>query len=184
VRYISANGTIEFHEAWAVRPSTEPLRVRDVRIADPLLGPGPGGGTGEDTVIEISNVEGLEDELNVRPKRGLTYVLNRAAMIGEEGDIEGVAGSEDDCVHVNGTSGPCGGGTISQFLSGSFIDGDLPGGAVDGSNRDFTLSQATNPVGACCSTATAFFRNGCSTTLSPETPSLSFPWPLRNPATS
>ena len=46
VRYISANGTIEFHEAWAVRPGTEPLRVRDVRIADPLLGPGPGGGTG------------------------------------------------------------------------------------------------------------------------------------------
>ncbi len=145
VRYISADGTVEFFEAWAVKPSTEPLRVRDVRIADPLLGPGQAGGIGETGPVTIADVEGLEDELNVRPKRGLTYVAGRAAMIGEEGDLEAVVGTEDDCVHVNGTSGPCGGGTVSQFLSGSFIDGDSPGGAINGSNRDFTLSQAPNP---------------------------------------
>jgi hypothetical protein len=155
VRYINANGTVEFFEYWAVAPSTDPLRVRDVRIADPLLGPAGGGGAGGVGGITIDNVDGLADELNVRPRKGLTYASGRTAIIGEDGDIEAAIGSEEDCVRVNGTSGPCGGGTISQFLAGSFVDGEPPTGAINGSNRDFVLAQAPNPVASLL-----LYRNG------------------------
>lgn len=153
VRYFSANGTIEFSEAWAVPAGTEPLRVRNVRIADPLLN--PGAQVGNNTMITIADVDGLADELNVRPVKGLTYASGRAARIGEEGDIEAVAGDDEDCVRVNGTSGPCGGATISQYLAGSFVDGQLPAGAINGSNRDYTLAQAPNPVASLL-----LYRNG------------------------
>ena len=153
VRYFSANGTIEFSEAWAVPPGTAPLRVRNVRIADPLLNPGPQ--VGNIIEVTIADVTALADELNVRPKKGLTYTSGRAAMIGEEGDIEAVVGDDQDCVRVNGTAGSCGGGTISQYLAGSFVDGQLPTGAIDGSNRDFTLAQSPNPVASLL-----LYRNG------------------------
>ena len=153
VRYFSSNGTLEFSEAWAVPASTEPLRVRNVRIADPLLN--PGAQAGNNTMITIADVDGLDDELNVRPVKGLTYASGRAARIGEEGDIEAVVGDDEDCVRVNGASGPCGGGTISQYLAGSFVDGQLPAGAINGSNRDFTLAQAPNPVASLL-----LYRNG------------------------
>ena len=146
VRFINAGGTIEFSEVWAVKPSAQAMRVREVRIADPLLGPGGGGQGGNNTEITIADVTGLDAELNVRPKKGLTYSPGRAAIIGDDGDIEAVVGTPDDCVRVDGTAGPCGGGTISQFLAGSFVDGELPVGAINGSNRDFVLAQAPNPV--------------------------------------
>ena len=152
VRFINAGGTIEFSEVWAVKPNAEAMRVRDVRIADPLLGPGQ---LGNNTEITIADVTGLDAELNVRPKKGLTYSPGRAAIIGDDGDIEAVVGTPDDCVRVDGTSGPCGGGTISQHLAGSFVDGELPVGAIDGSNRDFTLAQAPNPVASLL-----LYRNG------------------------
>lgn len=157
VRYINASGTVEFSEAWAVAPSTNPLRVRDVRIADPLLGPGGnGGGAGGVTGgVTIEQVDGLTDELNVRPVKGLTFTSGRAAIIGENGDLESAIGAEEDCVRVNGTSGPCGGGTVSQFLAGTFVDGEPPTGAINGSNRDFVLSQTPNPVGSLL-----LYRNG------------------------
>ena len=156
VRYLTGNGTVEFHEAWAVKASADPMRVRDVRIADPLLGPGQGGGSaGGLGSIAIEDVDGLTDELNVRPKKGLTYANGRTAIIGEDGDLESAIGGEEDCVRVNGTAGPCGGGTISQFLTGTFIDAEPPAGAIDGSNRGFTLSQAPNPVASLL-----LYRNG------------------------
>jgi hypothetical protein len=144
VRFINASGTIEFSEAWAVKPSAEAIRVRDVRIADPLLGPGTGGGSAGN--IEIVDVDGLEAELGLRPKRGTTFTPGRTAVIGEDGDIEAAIGADEDCVRVDGTSGPCGGGTVSQFLAGTFVDGEAPTGSINGSNRDFALAQAPNPV--------------------------------------
>lgn len=154
VRFINASGTVEFSEAWAVKPNADAVRVRDVRIADPLLGPGAGG-VGGNTTVDIGDVNGLEDELNLRPKKGLSYSPSRAAAIGEEGDLEAVVGAPDDCVRVDGTSGPCGGATISQYLAGSFVDGEPPTGPVNGSNRDFTLAQAPNPVASLL-----LYRNG------------------------
>lgn len=152
VKFINAGGTIEFLEAWAVKPALETLRVRDVRIADPLLGPG------QSLVgpITLDEVEGLEAELNLRVKKGLTFAAGRAAAIGDDGDLEAVVGAPDDCVHVDGSSGPCGGGaTISQYLAGSFVDGEIPTGSIDGSNSAFTLSQAPNPV-----SGLLLYRNG------------------------
>jgi hypothetical protein len=154
VRYYSSNGTVEFSEAWAVPPSADVLRVRNVRIQDPLLNPGAlSGGNLDD--ITIADVDGLDDELTVRPKRGLTFAANRAAVIGEDGDIESAIGDDEDCVRVNGTASPCGGGTVSQFLSGSFVDGQLPAGSINGSNTVFTLSQSPNPV-----SSLLLYRNG------------------------
>ena len=79
VRYFSANGTVEFSEAWAVPPSTDVLRVRNVRIQDPLLNPGALTG-GNLNNITIADVDGLDDELTVRPKRGLTFTANNSGQ--------------------------------------------------------------------------------------------------------
>ncbi len=153
VRFINGGGTLEFAEAWAVKPATESLRVRDVRIADPLLGPGQGGGSAGP--VTIADVEGLEGELEVRAKKGSTFTAGRVAVIGEDGELESAVGATDDCVRVDGTSGPCGGGTISQHLAGSFVDGEAPTGAINGSNREFLVAQAPNPV-----SSLLLYRNG------------------------
>lgn len=153
VRFINAGGTLEFAETWAVKPAAESLRVRDVRIADPLLGPGQGGATAGP--VTIADVEGLQGELEIRAKKGATFTAGRVATIGEDGDLESVVGATEDCVRVDGTSGPCGGGTISQYLAGSFVDGELPTGSINGSNRIFVLAQAPNPVGSLL-----LYRNG------------------------
>jgi hypothetical protein len=152
VRYISGSGT-EFTEAWAVRPSQEALRVRDVRIADPLLGPGAGTGGNAAGDLAIGDVDGLQAELDIRPRRGASYQPGAAAVIGATGELEAAAGNPQDCVRVDGSSGPCGGTASAVF--GTFVDGETPGGAVNGSNMVFTLSQAPNPP-----TSLLLYRNG------------------------
>jgi hypothetical protein len=132
VRYVS-NGNIQFSEFWAVPPSGNPVRVGGVEIAD---------------------VAGLEGALEIRPVRSATFSHPRAAVINVDGAIESAAGNPDDCVRVDGTSGPCGSGGGSAVV-GTFVDGETPQGAANGSNRNFTLSVAPNP-----STSLLLYRNG------------------------
>ena len=61
VKY-SSDGRIQFLETWAVPPSTVKLRVRDVRTTDPAF-PGSGGGIGQVTQIQESDVVGLVADL-------------------------------------------------------------------------------------------------------------------------
>jgi hypothetical protein len=150
IRYVS-NGNIQFSEFWAVPPSAGAVRVRDIRIPDPLLGPAQAGA---DTVVNIADVIGLESALDLRPERGTNFTGPRAAIINGQGRIESALGNPDDCVRVDGSTGPCGssGGTA---VTGTFVDGETPGGAANGSNAAFTLSQAPNPAASLL-----LYRNG------------------------
>lgn len=147
-----SDGKIQFQETWNVIPSTTPLRVADVRTSQPLFPiTGGGGSAGGLTQIQESDVTGLVADLTARAVKGPGYSNSRTAIINDTGQIEGAVGTATDCMHVDGTSGTCGtgGSTIT------FVDGESPGGVVDGSNVTFTLANAPSP-----STSLHLFRNG------------------------
>lgn len=146
VQYTSL-GVAQYSQAWAVPPSILPLRVRDV-----VLAPGSVSGSAPAAVtsIAITDVMGLQNALNLRPPMGAGFASSRAAVIDANGAIDGAAGSTADCLHVDGTSGPCG-----SSSSITFIDGETPTGTLDGNNATFTLANTPSP-----SSSLALFRNG------------------------
>jgi len=145
----NAAGISQFTETWAVPPSSNPLRVRDVRIASgSVIGPPP-----VISPVQIGDVIGLTNELEVRPMTGVGYTLGRAAVINSSGQIDGAAGSLADCVHVDGSSGPCGGG--GGGVSGTFADGETPAGTINSSNTTFLLTHTPDPA-----SSLTLYRNG------------------------
>ena len=70
-------------------------------------------------------------------------------MVDASGLIESATGNATDCMHVDGSSGPCGSGTPA------FVDGDLPSGIVDGNNATFALTAVPAPA-----TSLSLYRNG------------------------
>lgn len=144
VRYV-ADGAVEFSEFWSVPPSDSPLDVGDVRILWP---PVAGLPPAEDIVVEIEDVNGLPEALGNRPTKGLAYLPSRAAVIGSTGEIEGGSGAPEDCIRVDGSSGPC-------SLAPGFVDGEVPSGTINGINTVFTLAAAPSPA-----VSLKLFRNG------------------------
>jgi hypothetical protein len=133
-------GVVEFTETWAVPPSTISLRVRDVLVP---AGTVSGSGPPVVTLINIADVTGLQAALNVRAIIGTTFAPSRTAVIDATGAIDGAAGSLSDCMHVDGTSAPCGTGG-----SATFVDAETPGGAINGANGSFTLANTPSPAGS------------------------------------
>jgi hypothetical protein len=149
ITYNSA-GINQFTETWSVPATSNTLRVRDVRLASgSVIGPAP-----VISPVQIGDVIGLTNELEVRPMRGVGYSLGRAAVINNAGLIDGAAGSLSDCVHVDGSSGPCGGGG-GGGISGQFADAEIPAGTINSSNTSFVLAHAPDPAGSLM-----LFRNG------------------------
>ena len=145
----NSDGRVQFQETWSVPASTQPLRVRDVRTSAGT--PATSGGTagGDTTSVPESSVVGLVADLGARPVKSPSFAPGRTAVVDSGGLISTAAGNATDCVHVDGSSGPCG-------TSGpSFVDGDSPAGIVDGSNTTFGLSAVPDPVGSL-----AVYRNG------------------------
>lgn len=140
-------GVTEFTQAWAVPPSDIPLRVRDVLLP---AGSVSGSAPAVTTIISIADVTGLQNALNVRPPEGTAFGVSRSAVIDATGAIDAAAGNLSDCLHVDGTSGPCGNGA-----STTFIDAEVPAGAANGSNPAFTLAYVPNPPDSL-----ALYRNG------------------------
>jgi hypothetical protein len=134
VRY-NSDGRTQFSEFWSVPPTSAVLRVSDVRTHSSSAG----SITTEPVTVDIQNVSGLRTELDLRPARGATWAAGRAAVIGGSGAIEAAVGSAGDCIHVDGTSGPCGVGAAR------FVDGETPQGTIDGVNTVFRLSAAPDP---------------------------------------
>jgi len=147
----NSRGVDQFTEVWAVPPTSMTLRVRDVRLSSSTV-VGPAAVT---TPIQIGDVIGLTNELDVRPMRGVGFAIGRAAVINSAGQIDGAAGSLSDCVRVDGSSGPCGGGSGGGGTSGLFSDGEVPVGTVNSSNTVFMLLHAPAPSGSL-----ELFRNG------------------------
>ena len=154
VRYVS-DGKVQFTETWAVPPTSATLRVRDVRVAQAAGGGTGGGAAGASTQVNISDVIGLAEELEIRPRKGIGYQANRVAVINGLGEIDGALGGEEECVRVDGSGGACGNGGGVTSLGATFRDGETPGGAVDGVNAVFTLAATPNPAGSLL-----FYRNG------------------------
>ncbi len=149
VNYASA-GRFQFSETWAVAPSSSTLRVRDVRVS---TGTTVGSPNVSGASIGIDDVTGLTNELLVRPIRGAGFAPGRAAFINNAGQLEAVVGNLGDCVLVDGSSAPCGGGTTPSDIA--YADRETPGGNITGSNRSFTLAQTPSPAASLL-----LYRNG------------------------
>ncbi|MCX6591887.1 MAG: hypothetical protein NTZ56_10205 [Acidobacteria bacterium] len=145
----NSDGRIQFTEYWSVAPSSGPLRLKDVRVATP---PGSltGGVTAALNTIPISEIIGLQTELDNRPLKGTPYTNGRAAVINSTGAIASASGNATDCVRVDGSTVACspGGGP-------GFVDSEVPAGAVNSSNRVFTTASTPQPA-----SSLALYRNG------------------------
>jgi hypothetical protein len=146
-------GNDQFTETWAVPPSTTPLRVQAVLMSQGAGGAAPAAITGN-TPIPESAVIGLLADLAARPIAGAAYVPGHAAIIDATGALEAIAGNVSDCVHVDGSSGPCGTGGSGTTLP-NFTDGEVPAGTANGANVSFTLSVPPSP-----SSSLYLYRNG------------------------
>ena len=145
----NSRGINQFTETWAVPPSTLTLRIRDVRISTgTIVGPGP-----VLTPVQIGDVVGLSNELAVRPMKGVGFGVGRTAVINQAGQIDAASGNLGDCVRVDGSSGPCGGG--GGGAGANFADAEVPTGTVNGVNTQFTLAAAPSPA-----SSLELFRNG------------------------
>jgi hypothetical protein len=160
----NSGGSVQFYEIWAVPTSARPIRLSDVRVAaSTVLTAAPTLRAAAPTVraaaftvtsssatdsIDESDVVGLTADLTARPIKGPGYAINSVAIVNATGGLESATGNVADCVHVDGSSGPC-----SSTLS--FFDGDSPSGTLDGVNSQFTLSTVPNPA-----SSLAVFRNG------------------------
>ena len=141
----TSDGRVQFQEAWSVPASPQPLRVRDVRVT---AASSVGGDSGP-TPIPESSVVGLVADLGARPLKGVGFAAGSVALVDPTGMLGTVSGSASDCVHVDGSSGPCGGSQPS------FVDGEALSGIVDGANSLFGVSAVPDPV-----TSLGVYRNG------------------------
>jgi hypothetical protein len=133
-------GRNQFTQVWAVPPSPVKLRVRDVLVSQgTVVGPAPAT-----SQIQISDVAGLANALALLTARGAGFAIGRTAIINQSGQIDGAAGSLGDCVRVDGTSGPCGGGSGGGILP-QFSDAEIPAGTINGANTVFTLTFPPSP---------------------------------------
>ena len=100
--------------------------------------------------MEISDVSGLQDELDSRPVRGFGFSPNRVVVAGATGALEAASGNLTDCVHVDGTTGPCGGASTGGSGGGGagpgFVDFEIPVGPRDAINSRFVLAHAPTPA--------------------------------------
>jgi hypothetical protein len=150
VTFTSA-GNDQFTETWGVPPSTKALRIQDVLLSS---GTTPSPMITGTTPIPESGVIGLLADLAVRPVEGATWGTGRVAIIDSTGALDAIAGNVSDCVHVDGSSGPC--GTSSGGSAGpNFTDEEVPSGAVNGTNVGFTLAGVPTPP-----SSLALYRNG------------------------
>jgi len=149
----NSQGQFQFSQVWAVPPSSIPLKVSAVLVgAGTVVGGNGGGGVGNLTgSVTISQVTGLSNALAVVPIEGVGYAPGLAAVINSSGQLSGASGNLSDCVRVDGSSGPCGGGGVLP----QFSDAELPVGATNGINKAFTLAFAPSPA-----TSLELYRNG------------------------
>ena len=147
----TSNGNDQFTENWAVPPSITPLRVQAVLMS---TGNGVLPLTSGSAPIPESNVIGLLADLAARPVMGAAYTGGRVATIDSTGAIEGASGNLTDCLHVDGSSGPCG-AAGSGTAGPNFADAEVPAGLLNGANLSFTLSAAPAPA-----SSLSLYRNG------------------------
>ncbi len=146
-----SDGRVQFQETWSVPSSGQPLHVRDVRVAAAAVAPGSAGSasdTGSNSIPE-SSVVGLIADLGARPQKGPAFAAGAVAVVDPTGLLGSVTGAPSDCVHVDGSSGPCG------SVQPAFVDSEALAGIVDGSNGLFGISAVPDPAASL-----SVYRNG------------------------
>ncbi len=146
VRCLWVDGRPAAEEYWAVIDSAHPLTMAGVRVPAPAVAAAPG------TAVGINQVTGLQAQLDGRVQKAATYAPMRAAVIDAAGNLSGAGGVAGDCVRVDGSSAPCGGGGGAP---GNFVDAEVPAGVIDGANNTFTLSRTPSPFASL-----RLYRNG------------------------
>jgi hypothetical protein len=111
---------------WSVDPPNAAPRSR-AASAETALSTG---------TIQISDVVGLTNELAIRPQEGVDYTYNTLVYSDPSGLLESVNGNPLDCVRVNGSANPC---------STNEVDGEVPSGAINGTNAIFSLANPPIP---------------------------------------
>lgn len=145
----NSDGRVQFQETWSVPSSTAPLHVRDVRVSASAGASTAADTSGSGGSTTESNVVGLIADLGARPMKGPGYAAGGTAIVDANGLMETATGDPTDCVHVDGSSGPCG------ATEPSFVDADTLSGIVDGSNTAFGLSAVPDPA-----SSLSVYRNG------------------------
>jgi hypothetical protein len=156
VTFTTDDGQTRWTQLWYVPPSNVTLTINQVTKISSGCTPGgdSGGDSGTVTLpIQMTDVTGLTAALAGKPNKSSTYSAGHAAVVDGAGNLSTAAGSSGDCVHVDGSTGPCGSGSGS--LNVAFVDGETPSGTLDGTNLTFTLSQAPSPI-----TSFELFHNG------------------------
>lgn len=142
----NSQGVFQFSQVWAVPPSTVVLRVKDVLVSEgTVIGGGGGAGGISSSPIQISDVVGLVNALSTLTQKGAAFALGRAAVINSSGQIDGAAGNLGDCVRVDGSSGPCGGGGGGGLVP-AYADAEVPSGIVNGLNQIFIVANTPSPT--------------------------------------
>jgi len=144
----NSDGRIQFKETWSVPASGQSVHLRDVRVTSGASTTG-GAPAPETGTISQADVTGLVADLENRPLKGAGFAPNRVAIVNAAGALESALGAENDCVHVDGSSGPCGAQGVS------FVDSEAPAGIVDGSNAVFSLAATPQPA-----SSLTIYRNG------------------------
>lgn len=86
------------------------------------------------------------------PSKGPAWVYPAVAFIDSAGYIDGLVGiNGTDCIHIDGTSGPCAGASSVPVFSWA----EVPSGTLNGVNAVFTLLSIPNPAASL-----ELFRNG------------------------
>ena len=102
--------------------------------------------------MQIKDVVGLQNQLELRPQSVANAVTGGTVVFNAAGQLDKASGIPSDCVHVDGTSGPC-----SQA---GFVDADPLIGALDGINTQFGISLTPDPI-----TSLKLYRNGVRLTV-------------------
>jgi hypothetical protein len=82
------------------------------------------------------------------PQKGPAFYPNRVAFIDSLGLLDGLTGNATDCIHIDGSSGPCtsGGGGGGSSVVPIFSWFETPGGTQNGVNTVFTLANSPSPA--------------------------------------
>ncbi len=147
--YNSSDGLTTWTETWAVPPSATPLTLNQVRVTSTGTGSGSSGGSGNGGTIsgqvQINQVIGLPSDLDAINSSLLDF--NNLA----QGLNALIAGLSNTVTSLSNQVGSI----TSGSTNANFVDGEIPGGTLNGTNTVFTL--ANTPA---ISTDVTLYRNG------------------------
>ena len=109
----NSQGQFQFSQVWAVPPSSIPLKVSAVLVSSGTVVGGGGGGAGAITGIDPDLERHRLDQRarGVADRRRGICARARGRHQCFRADT-GATGNLGDCVRVDGSSGPCGGGGV------------------------------------------------------------------------